>query len=51
MVGFSAGKENMHGVAPITSGKRCAIALWLTLDPNYKETTFDEAQILLNGTD
>lgn len=48
-VGFSAGKENMHGVTAITSGKRCAVALWFTFDPNYRETTFDEAQILLKG--
>ena len=37
MVGFSAGEENLHGVLPLTEGKRCALALWFTLDEKYSE--------------
>ena len=48
MVGFSAGKENMHGVTAVTRGRRCAVALWFTLDPNHKEMTFDTAESMLN---
>ncbi len=47
LVGFSAGKENMHGVTAVTKGKRCAIALWFTLDPLHRESTFDLAADLL----
>lgn len=37
LVGFSSGGENPHGVKAITSGQRCAVALWFTLDPLYRE--------------
>ncbi|KAI6656018.1 Prolyl 3-hydroxylase 1-like [Oopsacas minuta] len=37
MVGFSAGEENLHGVLPVTQGKRCALALWFTLDRAHNE--------------
>ena len=37
MVGFSAGEENLHGVLPVTQGKRCALALWFTLDRSHSE--------------
>ena len=47
LVGFSAGKENMHGVKAVTEGKRCAVALWFTLDPQYSEGAFDQAADLL----
>ena len=47
MVGFSAGKENLHGVHALTKGRRCVIALWLTLDPDYVETAFAQAENLL----
>ncbi len=47
MVGFSAGKENMHGVLPVTGGRRCAVALWFTLDPQHSEAAFDQAEDLL----
>ena len=47
LVGFSAGKENLHGVTAVTKGKRCAVALWFTQDINHKEETFDEAAALL----
>ncbi|KAK1805986.1 hypothetical protein P4O66_013033 [Electrophorus voltai] len=37
MVGFSSGSENPHGVRAITRGQRCALAMWFTLDPLYRE--------------
>lgn len=37
MVGFSSGGENPHGVKAITRGQRCAVALWFTLDPLFRE--------------
>ena len=49
MVGFSAGKENLHGVLGVTEGKRCAVALWFTLDPAHRETSFDVAENILSG--
>lgn len=49
MVGFSAGKENMHGVTAVTRGRRCAVALWFTLDPKHKEASFDTAENILSG--
>ncbi|XP_064186847.1 prolyl 3-hydroxylase 2 [Anguilla rostrata] len=37
MVGFSSGGENPHGVRAVTGGQRCAVALWFTLDPLFRE--------------
>ncbi|XP_067850943.1 prolyl 3-hydroxylase 2 [Heptranchias perlo] len=37
MVGFSSGGENPHGVKAVTKGQRCAVALWFTLDPLFRE--------------
>ncbi|CAH2247964.1 prolyl 3-hydroxylase 2 [Pelobates cultripes] len=37
LVGFSSGGENPHGVTAVTSGQRCAVALWFTLDPTNRE--------------
>uniref|UniRef100_G1K3J2 procollagen-proline 3-dioxygenase n=1 Tax=Xenopus tropicalis TaxID=8364 RepID=G1K3J2_XENTR len=37
LVGFSSGGENPHGVKAVTRGQRCAVALWFTLDPLYRE--------------
>jgi len=37
-VAFSAGLENLHGVAGIREGRRCALALWFTLRQKYDET-------------
>uniref|UniRef100_A0A8C5A2H0 procollagen-proline 3-dioxygenase n=1 Tax=Gadus morhua TaxID=8049 RepID=A0A8C5A2H0_GADMO len=37
MVGFSSGGENPHGVKAVTRGQRCAVALWFTLDPLFRE--------------
>ncbi|XP_051874456.1 prolyl 3-hydroxylase 2 [Pristis pectinata] len=37
MVSFSSGGENPHGVMAVTRGQRCAVALWFTLDPHFRE--------------
>lgn len=37
-VAFSAGLENLHGVAGIRQGRRCALALWFTLRQKHDET-------------
>ncbi|XP_062868503.1 prolyl 3-hydroxylase 2 [Trichomycterus rosablanca] len=37
LVSFSSGGENPHGVRAVTKGQRCAVALWFTLDPLYRE--------------
>ncbi len=49
LVGFSAGKENMHGVKGVTGGRRCAVALWFTLDQRYDEAAFHEAETILSS--
>lgn len=36
-VAFSAGLENLHGVAGILQGRRCALALWFTLRQKHDE--------------
>ena len=38
----------MHGVLAVTKGRRCAVALWFTLDPNHKEATFSMAEEILH---
>lgn len=47
MVGFSAGKENLHGVQAVVKGRRCALAMWYTLDARHleKERTIAEQAI------
>ncbi|KAI1889284.1 hypothetical protein AGOR_G00177580 [Albula goreensis] len=37
MVGFSSGGENPHGVRAVTDGQRCAVAIWFTLNPLFRE--------------
>ncbi|XP_048362955.1 prolyl 3-hydroxylase 2 [Sphaerodactylus townsendi] len=37
MISFSSGGENPHGVKAVTKGQRCAVALWFTLNPLYRE--------------
>lgn len=49
LVGFSAGKENMHGVMGVTKGRRCAVALWFTSDVDHKEAAFDAAAETMAG--
>ncbi|BFZ05241.1 hypothetical protein BsWGS_08280 [Bradybaena similaris] len=41
LVGFSAGE--FHGVKAVKSGQRCALALWFTTDPSYKEIAHIQA--------
>lgn len=36
-VSFSAGLENLHGVAGVLGGRRCALALWFTLRQKHDE--------------
>ncbi|KAG8191685.1 hypothetical protein JTE90_016472 [Oedothorax gibbosus] len=47
MVAFSAGKENLHGVKAVKNGRRCALAMWFTLEPEYRERERDFAETLL----
>uniref|UniRef100_T1JC44 procollagen-proline 3-dioxygenase n=1 Tax=Strigamia maritima TaxID=126957 RepID=T1JC44_STRMM len=47
LVGFSAGFENLHGVQAITSGRRCALAMWYTLDHSYREKERELAQEII----
>ena len=47
MVGFNA--TNYHGVKAVLSGQRCAVALWFTLDKDFKEIAHEEAKIILDS--
>uniref|UniRef100_A0A8C2FYY7 procollagen-proline 3-dioxygenase n=1 Tax=Cyprinus carpio TaxID=7962 RepID=A0A8C2FYY7_CYPCA len=51
MVGFSSGGENPHGVRAVTRGQRCAVALWFTLDPLYRELERLQADEVIQGLD
>ncbi|XP_058493785.1 prolyl 3-hydroxylase 2 [Solea solea] len=51
MVGFSSGGENPHGVKAITSGQRCAVAMWFTLDPLYRELERLQADEVIQALD
>ncbi|XP_074659759.1 prolyl 3-hydroxylase 2-like isoform X2 [Tubulanus polymorphus] len=42
LVGFNAGVY--HGVKAVLKGQRCAIAMWYTLDPYYKEQAHSTAR-------
>lgn len=46
-VAFSAGLENLHGVAGIREGRRCALALWFTLRQKHDEAQRKTAWDLL----
>ncbi|GFO39642.1 prolyl 3-hydroxylase 1 [Plakobranchus ocellatus] len=46
LVGFNAG--HFHGVRAVKSGTRCALALWFTLDPYFKELAHVVARKALN---
>ncbi|XP_030848736.1 prolyl 3-hydroxylase 1 isoform X3 [Strongylocentrotus purpuratus] len=48
LVGFSAGEENLHGVRGVIHGRRCALAMWYTLDPRFREIEFFGAADHLN---
>ncbi|XP_011298276.1 prolyl 3-hydroxylase 2 [Fopius arisanus] len=51
MVAFSADGTNLHGVRGIKKGKRCALALWFTLDERYIESERRLAYVILNRVD
>ncbi|ESP05104.1 hypothetical protein LOTGIDRAFT_91939, partial [Lottia gigantea] len=41
LVGFDS--KEYHGVKAVTKGQRCALALWFTMNPNYKELAHSQA--------
>ncbi|XP_060086359.1 prolyl 3-hydroxylase 1-like [Ylistrum balloti] len=47
IVGFNA--AHLHGVNSVTKGQRCAVAMWYTLDPNYKELARTQARKILDS--
>ncbi|KAL1023115.1 hypothetical protein UPYG_G00036580 [Umbra pygmaea] len=51
MVGFSSGGENPHGVRAVTSGQRCAVAMWFTLDPLFRELERLQADEVIQALD
>ncbi|XP_068137308.1 prolyl 3-hydroxylase 2 [Hyperolius riggenbachi] len=51
LVGFSSGGENPHGVKAVTKGQRCAVALWFTLDPLYREVERLQADEVIRTLD
>uniref|UniRef100_A0A8C6U264 procollagen-proline 3-dioxygenase n=1 Tax=Neogobius melanostomus TaxID=47308 RepID=A0A8C6U264_9GOBI len=51
MVGFSSGGENPHGVKAVTSGQRCAVALWFTMDPLFRELERLQADEVIQALD
>lgn len=51
MVGFSSGGENPHGVKAVTRGQRCAVALWFTLDPLFRELERLQADEVIQALD
>uniref|UniRef100_A0A8P4KMU5 procollagen-proline 3-dioxygenase n=1 Tax=Dicentrarchus labrax TaxID=13489 RepID=A0A8P4KMU5_DICLA len=55
LVGFSSGPVNPHGVTAVTSGRRCALALWFTKEKLYRDmvsimTSADSTVILLRSS-
>lgn len=49
LVGFNSG--HYHGVLPVTKGRRCAVAMWFTLNPNFDEVNRYTAEDILNNAD
>ncbi|NWX92320.1 P3H3 hydroxylase, partial [Nothoprocta pentlandii] len=47
LVAFSSGKENPHGVWAVSSGRRCAVALWYTHSPEHAEQERLKAEELM----
>lgn len=47
LVGFNAAE--LHGVRAVSRGKRCALAMWFTLDLNHKELARIQAQKMLDN--
>uniref|UniRef100_A0A3Q3WZA3 procollagen-proline 3-dioxygenase n=1 Tax=Mola mola TaxID=94237 RepID=A0A3Q3WZA3_MOLML len=46
LVGFSSGPVNPHGVTAVTSGRRCALALWFTKEKLYRDMEREEAEAM-----
>ncbi|TNN54529.1 Prolyl 3-hydroxylase 3 [Liparis tanakae] len=46
LVGFSSGPVNPHGVTAVTSGRRCALALWFTKEKMYRDMEREEAEAM-----
>ncbi|XP_026173246.1 prolyl 3-hydroxylase 3 [Mastacembelus armatus] len=46
LVGFSSGPVNPHGVTAVTTGRRCALALWFTKEKFYRDMEREEAEDL-----
>ncbi|XP_074509369.1 prolyl 3-hydroxylase 3 [Sebastes fasciatus] len=46
LVGFSSGPVNPHGVTAVTSGRRCALALWFTKEKPYRDMEREEAEAM-----
>jgi len=49
MVTFTAGGENLHGVAAITRGRRCALAIWFAHSADARQASvLNETERILN---
>ncbi|XP_068614785.1 prolyl 3-hydroxylase 3-like [Brachionichthys hirsutus] len=46
LVGFSSGPVNPHGVTAVTSGRRCALALWFSKEKLYRDMEREEAEAI-----
>ncbi|XP_045900494.1 prolyl 3-hydroxylase 3 isoform X1 [Micropterus dolomieu] len=46
LVGFSSGPVNPHGVTAVTSGRRCALALWFTKEKLYRDMEREQAEAM-----
>ncbi|KAK6190033.1 hypothetical protein SNE40_001981 [Patella caerulea] len=46
LVGFDS--KEFHGVKAVRKGQRCALALWFTLNPNYKELAHVQARKIVS---
>ncbi|XP_028836953.1 prolyl 3-hydroxylase 3 isoform X2 [Denticeps clupeoides] len=44
LLGFSSGPVNPHGVTAVTSGRRCALALWFTKEKHHRDMEREEAE-------
>ncbi|MBN3299691.1 P3H3 hydroxylase, partial [Amia calva] len=42
LVGFSSGPVNPHGVYAVTAGRRCALAMWFTLERKHRDMEREE---------
>ncbi|KAL8611683.1 hypothetical protein ACOMHN_054664 [Nucella lapillus] len=47
LVGFNA--KELHGVRAVRGGTRCALAMWFTLNPNFKELAHVHARKVLHA--